>query len=434
MSPVQHDIEAAASEPIRLPARPGLMPSLVHDTLYRRLRRRIVSRLHDLDDMVSLRDRSRRRVMFEAASPMSFAVFRPVYALLARDRRLELWFTTYGRAWQAQDLFGQFGITTNVVTARTARWMKVDAYVNADFWDMTWLHRRTRRVHLFHGVAGKYALDAPVEIAPLVAAFDSLMFANTDRRTRYIEAGLIPDDPVRAALVGYPKVDCLVDGTLDRARIARQLGLDPRAPTVIYAPTWSPHSSLNAMGEEIIERLAAEGLQVVAKLHDRSYDMGERGSGGVDWKARLSKYDSHPLIRVVRDADASPFLVVADAMVSDHSSVAFEYTILNRPIIVIDRPQLVTNAGINPEKVDLLRSGADVAIDARGAAAAVVSALTNPQRLSPARQRIASALFHRPGSASSRAASVIYRLLELPAAVDVHARVDSGPASLAAVR
>ncbi len=215
--------------------------------------------------------------------------------------------------------------------------MKVDAYVNTDFWDMTWLHRRTRRVHLFHGVAGKYGLDAPIDLAPTISAFDCLMFANADRRNRYIEAGLVPDDDLKAALVGYPKLDRLVDGSLDRRQVARELALDSAVPTVIYAPTWSPYSSLNAMGEQVVEQLAAEGLQVIVKLHDRSYDRRERGSGGIDWAARLAKYDNHPLIRVVRDADGSPFMAAADAMVSDHSSIAFEYMLLDRPIVVIDQ-------------------------------------------------------------------------------------------------
>ena len=94
--------------------------------------------------------------------------------------------------------------------------MKVDAFVNTDFWDMTWLHRRTRRIHLFHGVAGKYNLDTPLDLAPTIAAFDCLMFVNADRRDRYVSAGLVAPDGPQAALVGYPKVDCLVDGSLDR--------------------------------------------------------------------------------------------------------------------------------------------------------------------------------------------------------------------------
>ena len=83
--------------------------------------------------------------------------------------------------------------------------MKFDGYINTDFWDMTWLPRRTRRVHFFHGVAGKYGLDAPVRIAPIVATFDRLMFPNRDRLQRYAEAGLIDGDSPQAALIGYPR-------------------------------------------------------------------------------------------------------------------------------------------------------------------------------------------------------------------------------------
>ena len=136
------------------------------------------------------------------------------------------------------------------------RWMKFDAYINTDFWNMTWLPRRHPAVHLFHGVAGKYDLDAPTRIAPVVATFDRLMFPNRDRLKRYADAGLVDPDSPAAALIGYPKVDCLVDGSLDRTRIQHELGLDPAAPTLIYAPTWSPYSSLNASGEAIIASLA----------------------------------------------------------------------------------------------------------------------------------------------------------------------------------
>jgi hypothetical protein len=407
---------------------------MLHDTLYRRARRAATARLHGLDDLVARWRHPRRRVMFEAASPMSFAIFRPVYERLRRDPRLELWFTAYGRGWKPEDIYGRAGIVENVVATDVARWMKVDAYVNADFWDMTWLHRRTRRLHLFHGVAGKYALDAPLELAPLVASFDSLMFVNEDRRTRYIEAGLVADDPLRAALVGYPKADCLVDGSLKREAIGAGLGLDPRIPTVIYAPTWSPYSSLHAMGEEVIDRLAAEGLQVIAKLHDRSYDTRGRASGGVDWAARLARYDAHPRVRVVREGDASPLLVASDAMVSDHSSVAFEFAILDRPIVVIDCPELIYHARINTAKVSQLRSGSTVVADARACAAAVVEALRDPARLSPHRRQMASDLFYKPGTASSRAASIIYRMVELPDAIGAHSMVESDPARpLAAV-
>src|SRR5262249_153668 len=212
-------------------------------------------------------------------------------------------------------------------------------------------------------------------LAPTIASFDCLMFINDDRRQRYLEVGLVPDSSLAAPLVGYPKLDSLVDGSLDREHVARSLGFTSSAPTVLYPPPWSPPSSLNPMGEDVIDRLAAEGLQVIVKLHDRSYDRRLRGSGGIDWAARLKKYDDHPSIRVAQDPDGTALMAVSDAMVSDHSSIAFEYTLLDRPIVIIDRPDLIEHARINPEKVRQLRSAAVVVREPRDVVKSVLGTL-----------------------------------------------------------
>jgi len=405
---------SASPRPARAARPPATPVSLIQDTVYRRLRHRAIRRVHALEDTVARTTQRRKRVLFEAASPMSLTIFMPLYERLKRDTRVEVWFTSCATAWEPHQIFAGFGITDNVLGRDAARWFKTDVYINADFWDMTWLHRHTRRIHLFHGVAGKYNLDAPVDLGPTIAGFDCLMFVNADRRQRYIEAGLVADDERRAPIVGYPKVDCLVDGSLDRPTIARSLQLDPSVPTVIYAPTWSPQSSMNTLGFDLIERLAAAGLQVIVKLHDRSYDRRQRGSGGIDWAEELRRYDGHALVRIARKADGCPFMVVADAMVSDHSSIAFEYMLLDRPLVVIDRPELIHKAAISPEKVRRLRAAADVAIDPREVTNMVLAALKQPQRLSGDRQRAAADLFFQPGTATDRALALIYRLIGLP--------------------
>jgi glycosyltransferase involved in cell wall biosynthesis len=398
----------------RRPADLATPLSLVHDTTYRRLRQHAIRRVHTLEDTVARMTQRRKRVLFEAASPMSLTIFMPLYERLARDPRVELWFTSCATAWEPHQIFGGFGITNNVLSRDAARWFKSDAYINSDFWDMTWLHRHTRRIHLFHGVAGKYNLDAPVDLAPTISAFDCLMFVNTDRRQRYIDAGLVADDERRAPLIGYPKVDCLVNGSLDRAAIAHSLRLDPSVPTVIYAPTWSPHSSLNTQGLDLVDGLAAAGIQVIVKLHDRSYDRQDRGSGGVDWAERLRRYDGHALVRIARESNGCPYMAASDAMVSDHSSIAFEYLLLDRPLIVIDRPALINKASINPEKVRRLRAAADVAIDPREVPELVLAALKQPERRSFERRGTAADLFFQPGTATDRALAVLYRLIDLP--------------------
>jgi len=395
----------------RLFARRPSAVDLIHDTTYRRTRRAIIQAVHDVDDVVCRITRSRTRILFEAASPMSLAVFQPVLARLKDDPRLEFWFTTSDDRWTARSIFGD---TARIVAPATARWMKFDAYINTDFWNITWLPRRTRRVHLFHGVAGKYGLDAPSGIAPTVAAFDRLFFPNRDRLERYAEAGLVDPDSRRAALIGYPKVDCLVDGSLDRRAILEDLGLDPRVPTILYAPTWSPFSSLATMGERIMTTLRVLGANVIVKLHDRSNEPTKRGSGGIDWRVRLDPASRDPRVHVATGADASPYMAAADALVTDHSSVGFEFMLLDRPIVIIDCPQLIAHASVNPQKVELLRSAADVASKADQIGAAVRAALNDPATHSERRKAIAGELFYAAGGATERAVRSIYELLELP--------------------
>jgi glycosyltransferase involved in cell wall biosynthesis len=392
----------------------GRTRNLLHDTVYRRTRSAVAAALHALDDAAWSRGRKTRRILFEAASPMSLAVFGPVYRQLVRDPRLEFWFTSCDRSWDAAAIFATAGITERVLDPQRVRYAKFDAYINTDFWDMTWLPRRTRRIHLFHGVAGKYGLDAPVKIAPVVATFDRLMFPNRDRLTRYAQAGLVGLDAPQAALIGYPKVDCLVDGSLDRRATLATIGIDDKRPTVLYAPTWSPYSSLNTMGHQIVAALGRLDVNVIVKLHDRSYDITSRGSGEVDWKRQLRRVCDRHGAHLVQDADASPWLHAADLLITDHSSVGFEFMLLDRPIVVIDSPDLISNARINPEKVRMLQGAAFVVRDHREIARTVRDALGAPGAHSAARQSIAEELFYCPGSATARAVACVYEVLSMP--------------------
>ncbi|MGE3512366.1 MAG: CDP-glycerol glycerophosphotransferase family protein [Vicinamibacterales bacterium] len=389
------------------------MRNLVHDTAYRRLRRTVLDATHRLDDALARLRGGPRRILFEAASPLSVAVFRPVYQRLRRDPRLTFFLTSSDDRWDGRTIAAQSGMRAEVIAPRDARWTKFDLYLNTDFWNMTWLPRRTHRLHLFHGVAGKYDLDAPTRLAPTVATFDRLLFPNRDRLCRYVAAGLVDPASPTAALVGYPKVDALVDGSLDRAAIMSHLGLDPSRPTLLYAPTWSPYSSLNRCGDHIIRTLAARDANVIVKLHDRSFDAATRASGGVDWRAHLERLSRDCGIHVAVDADASPYLCVADALVTDHSSVAFEFMLLDRPIITIASPGLVEHARINPQKIALMRSAADTVEAVDQLPRALDAAGAEPWRRTEQRRAVAAELFFDPGGASARAAAVVYDVLGL---------------------
>jgi len=100
-------------------------------------------------------------------------------------------------------------------------------------------------------------------------------------------------------------------------------------------------------------------------------------------------------------------------MVTDHSTIGFEFCLLDRPLIVFDAPELIQTARINPERVRQLRAAARVAATVDGVVDAARDALDRPHALSVERRRLASAMFYAPGGATDRAVAVAYDLLAL---------------------
>ena len=352
-----------------------------------------------------------RRILVEARTPMNLAVLRPVLDGLRIDPRIRLQFTGPDRD-DLRAAFGELGVTASVTNRHRAIWTRFDLYINADPWAAVALRRVSRRLNFFHGVAGKYDLDCPAGLPAGFERYDAVAFPNAHRRSAYIAAGIVSAE--RARLIGYPKIDVLVNNGSNPRRHAAALGLDAVRPTAIFAPTFSPASVLNS-AEGIIQTLLACGCNVIAKLHDRSLDPDPRYNGGVDWRERLGRY-AGPRFVLASSGDSTPFVLASEVMVTDHSSIGFEFCALDRPVIVYDAPGLVEAARINPDKVALLRAAATVVRDAAGLADAVRDALASPRAASQQRARAASEVFYDPGGATARALGLVYELIDLPAA------------------
>jgi hypothetical protein len=303
--------------------------------------------------------------------------------------------------------------------------MRFDAYVASDFlWAA--LPRGTCRIQIFHGVGGKYGFDAPAES---LRPWDRLFFVNERRLRNCIACGALDEHSPAARLVGMPKVDCLVDGSLSRGDVLRRQGLDAARPTVLYAPTWSAASSLNAMGPALVERLAAMPINLIVKLHDRSRDLRPQYSGGVDWPARLAPLLARPHARLASGGDIAPLLAASDVLVTDHSSAGFEFLLLDRPVVRIELPELIAGANVHPDYVALLAEASHNATDAATAVRGVEQALRDPGLLSDARRAVAADLFYKPGTATARAAAELYELLDLAAPAWVTTSSQSAVAS-----
>lgn len=117
---------------------------------------------------------------------------------------------------------------------------------------------------------------------------------------------------------GYPRNDVLVTG--DGAPIRRALGIGAGERVVLYAPTWREDR------DELVdfldaERLAADtGAVVLVRGHSRTLIPGRDARG-----ERVVDVTAYP--------DMADLLLAADALVTDYSSVMFDFTATGKPIV-----------------------------------------------------------------------------------------------------
>lgn len=372
---------------------------------------RLMKLVRSADQKLSPSRRTPRRILINARRAMNYSIVAPIHRAMQSDPRVRFYLTASEDPSQAREIYREAPPDCEIISPLKASAARFDIYLVAD---VLWLPmlRSTCRVLMFHGVAGKYSsvYDSP---AQSMREWDRIFFINRRRQLNFVKSGAIEADSNAARLIGMPKLDCLADGSLRRNDILAGLGLDTEKPTVLYAPTWSAKSSLNSMGEEIVRNLGEAGYTVLVKLHDGSLMKGEFFSGGIDWITRLQ-----PLLEsyngyLATESDACPLMAAADALVTDHSSIGFEYLLLDRPVIRIHVPDLLSSTNVGAEYVRLLSDAATSITEPSQVAQAVDAGLRESISMSDIRRRTAEELFYQAGSATNRAVAELYSLLNL---------------------
>jgi CDP-glycerol glycerophosphotransferase len=126
------------------------------------------------------------------------------------------------------------------------------------------------------------------------------------------------------AHTGYPRIDRMINATTaQRQSLRRRLRLSEDQPVVLYAPTWR-----GEMGKVEVDsdRLAADlkafsdcGCQVLFRGHHYS----ETALAGIDVPARV----------VPKEIDTYDLLSVVDVLITDYSSIFFDFLPMRRPVL-----------------------------------------------------------------------------------------------------
>ena len=126
---------------------------------------------------------------------------------------------------------------------------------------------------------------------------------------------------------GYPRNDKLTNATeAERQRIRESIGVsDPSVTLVMYAPTWRDYSRTATGNWQSVFYLdenleLPEGFKLIYRGHSNTHEAHKDGG-------------SERFIDVTRYPNITDLYLAADVLITDYSSVMFDYTVTGKPII-----------------------------------------------------------------------------------------------------
>jgi hypothetical protein len=263
------------------------------------------------------------------------------------------------------------------------------------------------RVTMNHGLTDKQTtfpadfIGHGVGYANVLFACGQAMFRGSWER--YIQKWPEIVHSLKVMYIGCPKTDVLFDGTFKRDEVLRSLGMDPKRPAVLYAPTYQKEASLEQAGIEIIQALVTLPISVLVRPHHLSMAKG--------WIGKLRKLEeAHTHLRVI-ESSSNPLFVAADLLVGDVSGACFEYILQDKPVVFYDVPAFFKAHGCGGVGYWGREAGVIVTTP-QELSAAVMAELAHPEQKADARKKLTRQLVPQPGGAAARAVDALLDLIE----------------------
>ncbi|MBK6033533.1 CDP-glycerol glycerophosphotransferase family protein, partial [Streptomyces sp. MBT59] len=165
-----------------------------------------------------------------------------------------------------------------------------------------------------------------------VDRFDHFLVRSEHDVTTLARAYRLPEE--RLLRTGYPRNDALIaertraetEGRLPRPPLAGVLGLDDHKKTVLYAPTFRGGPGKQRKSRLLLEvREFAERFGDTHTLLVRAHYLES---------ARLPVCPPGTVVDVSRHHDVSELLALTDVLVTDYSSIMFDFALLDRPVVL----------------------------------------------------------------------------------------------------
>lgn len=187
---------------------------------------------------------------------------------------------------------------------------------------------RLKRIELWHGINLKNINPKRNPIMNLIHSFflnkpDN--FISTSKNANEKLNDLFKINPKKILITGYPRNDCLFDSSYKLTE--KLLKIISNKKVILYLPTWRTKNAdlfykYGFNPDEIQNYLVKENMVLIVKAHHMTNQF--------DFNI---KYPNIVFLKSTDISDIYPLLRETDILITDYSSVYFDYLLLNKPII-----------------------------------------------------------------------------------------------------
>jgi CDP-ribitol ribitolphosphotransferase / teichoic acid ribitol-phosphate polymerase len=257
------------------------------------------------------------RVILFCANPYAFGILKPLYDELLAQHHEIIWYAP-------QHLAGTFPFQHCELTANINKLIEFQSDAIFVPGNEVPHYLRGVKVQVFHGLAGEKKGHFRIR-----NYFDLYLTQGPYFTNRFNELAKQHND-FEVTETGWCKLDPLYRNHEEYlAEKKSLLQQHNKKHLVLYAPTFSPSlTSATTSVDALFELANKNDILLLIKFHDlmnkevvKAYELG------------ASERDN---VKIINDPNILKPMIMADFMISDTSSVVYEFTLLDKPVITIN--------------------------------------------------------------------------------------------------
>lgn len=282
-----------------------------------------------------------RNILFFGYSPMNYIMFKPLHKYIERVSNVKIKFS-FKTESKNYDEYIQLGIDPgNIVPWEKSINTIWDSIIMADFGSgiFRW---RSNFIQICHGVAAKSFIytdkkgsivKGDYRLNDELNEYDYVFFPNPTVYNIAKQGGKLKNEK-SGFIVGMCCLDDLSEKLSKDQIYQKKKKYIPdiylEKDVILYAPTWDESASFRRKGDEILDALSEKDAFIFIKPHPNCLkeNVGKSNKKIENYIKDVFVKNNYKLIT----GDPYEIMSISDVMISDFSSISFEYALLKKPI------------------------------------------------------------------------------------------------------